>query len=161
MASLGLHRCYRHSHHPSFSKQRHIVAFNIQPIQDFKELSHYLAETVYCHLAVTKGVPVVRVSLLVQFFIDSFCDGHVTTLRLLTLNMWQSYDPLYSSVWLRHCSYSSHTHTHTYPHTQLPSFQQQAQKVASGWGTPMATSTQVSRGGAGYQHMLEHDKTLA
>ena len=111
-----------------------------------------------CHQGCPNGK---GVSLLVHFFIDSFCDGHVTILWLPRLNMWQSYDPLYSSVWLRHCSYSSHTHTHTYPHTQLPSFQQQAQKVASGWGTPMATSTQVSRGGAGYQHMLEHDKTLA
>ena len=46
-----------------------------------------------------------RVSLLVHFFIESLiCDGHVTILRLPTLNMWQSYDPLYSSVWLRHCS---------------------------------------------------------
>jgi len=52
-------------------------------------------------------------------------------------------------------------HTHTYPHIQLPSFQQQAQKVASGWGTPMATSTQVPWDEAGYQHMLEHNKTLA
>ena len=59
------------------------------------------------NLSVTKGVPVVR---------EWVC-GHMTTLQLLTLNMWQSYDPLYSSVWLRHCSYSSHTHTyHTYPH---------------------------------------------
>ena len=47
-------------HLRSFSKQRHIVAFNIRPIEDFNELSHHLAETVYCHLAVTKGVPVVR-----------------------------------------------------------------------------------------------------
>ena len=91
------------------------------------------------NLSVTKGVPVVR---------EWVC-GHMTTLQLLTLNMWQSYDPLYSSVWLRHCSYSSHTHTHTYPHTQLPSFQQQAQKVASGWGTPMATSTLVQGEGRG------------
>jgi len=66
----------------SFSKQRHTVAFNIQPIQDFKELSHYLAEMVYCHLAITKGVPLVREYLCL-------C---ISSLRASVMDTWQPCD---------------------------------------------------------------------
>ena len=65
-----------------FSKHRRIITFNIWPIEDFNELSHHLAETVYCHLAVTKGVPVVRECLCL-------C---ISSLRASVMVMWQSCD---------------------------------------------------------------------
>ena len=45
----------------SFNKQRSITGFYVKPIEDFNELSHHMAEVMYIHLAITKGVPVVSV----------------------------------------------------------------------------------------------------
>ncbi len=42
-----------------FNKQKSVTAFYIQPITDFNELSHHLAEVMYAHLTSTKGAPVV------------------------------------------------------------------------------------------------------
>ena len=47
-------------HLKTFNRQLSVVAFNIRPVEDFNEVSHHLAETIYAHLAITKGVPVVR-----------------------------------------------------------------------------------------------------
>ena len=36
-----------------------MMAFHVQPVEDFNEVSHHLSEVIYTHLAVTKGLPVV------------------------------------------------------------------------------------------------------
>ena len=39
-----------------FNKQQNVVGFFIKPIEDFNEVTHHLTETIYAHLAVTKGL---------------------------------------------------------------------------------------------------------
>ena len=51
-------------HLKQFNKQRNIVAFKIQPIEDFNEVTHHMAEVMYTHLAVTKSPPIVGVHAL-------------------------------------------------------------------------------------------------
>ena len=42
-----------------FNKQRNVIGFYIKPIEDFNEVTHHLVETIFGHLALTKGIPLV------------------------------------------------------------------------------------------------------
>lgn len=39
-----------------------MVAFNIDPIENFNDITHHLVEVVHAHLASTKGAPMVSLS---------------------------------------------------------------------------------------------------
>ena len=49
-----------------------MVAFNIDPIENFNDVTHHLVEVVYAHLTCVKGAPVVglphSISRLVNVF---------------------------------------------------------------------------------------------
>jgi replication factor A2 len=44
-------------HLKQFNKLRNVVAFKIRPVEDYNEVTHHLAEVMYCHLASTKSPP--------------------------------------------------------------------------------------------------------
>ena len=46
-------------HIKMFNNQRSITGFMIKPIEDFNEVSHHMAETIFAHLAITKGLKLV------------------------------------------------------------------------------------------------------
>lgn len=46
-------------HIKMFNNQRTITGFMIRPIEDFNEVSHHMAETIFAHLAITKGLKLV------------------------------------------------------------------------------------------------------
>lgn len=43
-----------------FNKQQSVIGFHIKPIEDFNEVTHHLTETLFAHLAFTKGLAMVR-----------------------------------------------------------------------------------------------------
>ncbi|XP_019858654.1 PREDICTED: replication protein A 32 kDa subunit-B-like isoform X2 [Amphimedon queenslandica] len=43
-------------HIKMFNNQRTITGFMIRPIEDFNEVTHHMAETMFAHLAITKGL---------------------------------------------------------------------------------------------------------
>ena len=86
-------------HLKQFNKLRNVVAFKIRPVEDYNEVTHHLAEVMYCHLASTKSPPLVgffwgvwpdtNVKYLAPFAENSFQQssssaGGIATLTLLT-----------------------------------------------------------------------------
>lgn len=49
-------------HIKMFNNQKTIIGFMIRPIEDFNEVTHHIAETIFAHLAITKGLSLVSYS---------------------------------------------------------------------------------------------------
>ena len=47
-------------HIRTFSQQRSVVGFLIQPLKDFNEITYHMVHVVHSQLALKKGAPVVR-----------------------------------------------------------------------------------------------------
>ena len=47
-------------HIRTFSQQRSVVGFLIQPLKDFNEITYHMVHVVHSQLALQKGAPVVR-----------------------------------------------------------------------------------------------------
>ena len=47
-------------HIRTFSQQRSVVGFLVQPLKDFNEVTYHMVHVVHSQLALQKGAPVVR-----------------------------------------------------------------------------------------------------
>ena len=47
-------------HIHTFSQQRSVVGFLVQPLKDFNEVTYHMVHVVHSQLALQKGAPVVR-----------------------------------------------------------------------------------------------------
>ena len=47
-------------HYRTFSQQRSVVGFLVQPLKDFNEVTYHMVHVVYSQLALQRGAPVVR-----------------------------------------------------------------------------------------------------
>ena len=48
-------------HIRTFSQQRSVVGFLVQPLKDFNEVTYHMVHVVHSQLALQKGAPVVRI----------------------------------------------------------------------------------------------------